>query len=159
VLFEEVTRVLDVLDAAGKRYWVAGGWGVAVLAGQQTRVHRDLDLAIDAAGLDACLGALRDLGYVVETDWLPVRVELKGAGDVWVDVHPVSFDSSGRGRQAALDGTDFEYPPDAFSAGLLRGRRIPCLSREQQRVFHHGYALQPKDRHDLQQLEQLDRPT
>jgi lincosamide nucleotidyltransferase A/C/D/E len=159
VLFEEAARVLDHLDAARVRYWVAGGWGVAVLAGRQTRVHRDLDLAIDAAELDTCLSALRDLGYVVETDWLPVRVELKGPDDVWVDVHPVSFDGNGRGRQAALVGPDFVYPPDAFSAGVLRGRSIPCLSREQQRVFHQGYALQPKDRHDLQQLEQLDRPT
>ncbi len=41
--FEEVTRVLDGLDVARVRYWVAGGWGVAVLVGRQTRVHRDLD--------------------------------------------------------------------------------------------------------------------
>jgi lincosamide nucleotidyltransferase A/C/D/E len=159
VRFEEVTRVLDGLEAARVRYWVAGGWGVAVLAGRQTRVHRDIDLAIDAAELDACLSTLRDLGYVVETDWLPVRVELKGASDVWVDVHPLSFDSNGQGRQAALDGADFVYPPGAFSAGVLCGRRIACLSREQQRAFHQGYALQHKDRHDLQQLEHLDRPT
>jgi lincosamide nucleotidyltransferase A/C/D/E len=67
VLFEEVARVLDGLDTARVRYWVAGGWGVAVLAGRQTRVQRDLDVAIDAAELDMCLSALNDLGYVVET--------------------------------------------------------------------------------------------
>jgi lincosamide nucleotidyltransferase A/C/D/E len=122
VLFEEVARVLDGLDTARVRYWVAGGWGVAVLAGRQTRVHRDLDVAIDAAELDTCLSALHDLGYVVETGWLPVRVELKGPDDVWVDLHPVSFDGNGRGRQAALVGADFVYPPDAFSTGVLRGR-------------------------------------
>jgi lincosamide nucleotidyltransferase A/C/D/E len=81
VRFEEVTRVLDGLDVARVRYWVAGGWGVAVLVGRQTRVHRDLDLAIDAAELDACLSTLRDLGCVVETDWLPVRVELKATSE------------------------------------------------------------------------------
>jgi lincosamide nucleotidyltransferase A/C/D/E len=156
VRFEEVTGVMDALHAAGVRYWVAGGWGVAVLTGRQTRAHRDLDLAVDATALDPCLSTLRELGYVVETDWLPVRVELKGAGHVWVDVHPVRFDGNGWGRQAALDGPDFVYPPGAFSAGVLRGRSIPCLSPEQQRLFHQGYALRPKDRHDLQQLERLD---
>jgi lincosamide nucleotidyltransferase A/C/D/E len=155
MLFDVVTRVLDGLDAARVPHWVSGGWGVAVLVGRQTRAHRDLDLAVDASALDACLSTLHSLGYVVETDWLPVRVELEGTGDAWVDVHPVTFDRDGQGRQPACNAADFVYPPTAFTAGVLRGRRIPCLSREQQRVFHRGYALRPQDRHDLRQLEQL----
>jgi lincosamide nucleotidyltransferase A/C/D/E len=83
----EVIRVLDAPDEAGVRHWVAGGWGVAPLAGRQTRRHRDLDLAVDADDLGSCLTALGRLGYAAETDWLPVRVELRAPGDRWVDVH------------------------------------------------------------------------
>ena len=33
----DVIGVLDALDEAGVRSWVGGGWGVAALAGRQTR--------------------------------------------------------------------------------------------------------------------------
>jgi hypothetical protein len=39
----DVIQVLEALDGAGVRHWVGGGWGVAALAGRQTRPHRDLD--------------------------------------------------------------------------------------------------------------------
>ena len=151
----DVVRVLDALDEAGVRHWVAGGWGVAALAGRQTRPHRDLDLCIDAADLDRCLTELGHLEYATETDWLPVRIELRAAGDRWVDVHPVAFDATGHGRQADLDGGSFDYPPDAFTRGLIAGRGVPCLSAHQQRVFHRGYDPRPQDLHDLAQLAKL----
>lgn len=156
--FSEVERVLDELDARRIRYWVAGGWGVAALAGAQTREHRDLDLAIDAADLSVCLQCLASLGYSRETDWLPVRVEYAAPGRGWIDVHPIAFDvDAGHGRQAGLDGGHFDYPPDAFASGSIQGREIPCLSRSQQRAFHSGYEPRPQDLHDLDKLAALDR--
>jgi lincosamide nucleotidyltransferase A/C/D/E len=151
--FDDVAAVLDALNDAGVRYWVGGGWGVDVLVGRQTREHRDLDLGVDAAAFDACLQALDGLGYVRETDWLPVRVELKADGERWADVHPIQFDDAGHGRQAGLGGTHFDYPPAAFTTGTLRGREIRCLSVAQQRKFHAGYEHKDKDRHDLLQLD------
>jgi hypothetical protein len=68
----EVIEVLDGLDRAGVRHWVGGGWGVVALTGRQTRAHRDLDLAVDAGDLPACLVVLTGLGYTAETDWRPV---------------------------------------------------------------------------------------
>jgi len=150
-----VIQVLGALDEAGVRHWVAGGWGVAALAGRQTRPHRDLDLTIDAADLDRCLTALGRLAYTTETDWLPVRIELRATGDRWVDVHPVTFDEKGHGRQPDLDGGFFDYPPDAFTRGVIVGRAVPCLSAHQQRVFRSGYVPRPQDVHDLAQLEEL----
>jgi lincosamide nucleotidyltransferase A/C/D/E len=151
--FDDVAAVLDALDAGAVRYWVGGGWGVDILVGRQTREHRDLDLGVDDVGFDACLQRLADLGYVRETDWLPVRVELRADGECWVDVHPIRFDADGHGRQAGLGGKDFHYPPEAFTTGTLRGREIRCLSVEQQRRFRSGYEHQDKDRHDLAQLD------
>jgi len=74
--------VLAALDAVGLRAFVAGGWGVDALIGRQTRVHRDLDLALDLthATLERALSALKTLDYCVEPtgdrpgwSWLPVR--------------------------------------------------------------------------------------
>lgn len=155
MLYPDVETVLDQLTLKGMRYWVAGGWGVAALAGTQTRDHRDLDLAVDARDLDACVAALESLGYQCETDWLPVRVEYAAPGDRWVDLHPVVFDELGHGRQADLGGGHFDYPPEAFTVGGLNGRAIPCLSPKQQRQFHAGYEPRPQDLYDLGQLDGL----
>jgi lincosamide nucleotidyltransferase A/C/D/E len=153
---EDVIEVLDALDGAGVRHWVGGGWGVAALAGRQTRQHRDLDLNVDVADLDCCLAVLGGLGYAAETDWLPSRIELRAPGDRWVDVHPVDFGEDGSGRQADLDGGFFEYPADAFGHGFIAGRSVECLSARQQRRFHDlGYEHRPQDIHDLAQLDAL----
>jgi lincosamide nucleotidyltransferase A/C/D/E len=151
----DVIEVLDALGGTGVRYWVAGGWGVAALACRQTRPHRDLDLAVDAADFGRCLELLGGLGYVAETDWLPSRIEFRAPGDRWVDVHPVAFGKDGSGRQADPGGGFFEYPPDAFGQGRIAGRVVGCLSARQQRRFRSGYEHRPQDTHDLTQLDAL----
>jgi lincosamide nucleotidyltransferase A/C/D/E len=151
----EVLKVLDELALVGARSWVAGGWGVDALAGSQTREHRDLDLAVDADDLDACMGALAALGYHVETDSLPLRVEVAAPGRRWVDVHPVAFDVEGHGLQGERDGVHFDYPPEAWTRGRIGERTVPCLSVTQQRRFHSGYEHRAQDEHDLLLLDTL----
>ncbi len=150
-------EVLDALDCAGVRHWVAGGWGVAALAERQTRDHRDLDLAVDARDLPICLRALERAGYIVETDWMPAREELWATGERWVDLHPVTFDLRGHGRQPDPVGGHFDYPPTAFAEGAIGGRAVHCLSVEQQRKFRTGYEHRPQDLHDLADLDALER--
>jgi lincosamide nucleotidyltransferase A/C/D/E len=152
---DEVRAVLLALDAAGCRSWVAGGWGVDALVGHQTRAHRDLDLAVDAEDLSAALLVLKARGYCVEADWCPVRVELVRVDVGRVDLHPVTFEEDGQGRQADFDGAHFDYPPAAFDVGTLDGLVVPCLSRVQQSSFHTGYEPRPVDLHDLQLLHAL----
>jgi lincosamide nucleotidyltransferase A/C/D/E len=154
---EDVIAVLDMLDGAGVRHWVGGGWGVAALTGRQTREHRDLDLAVDARDLERCWPVLGQLDYAAETDWLPVRMELRAPGARWVDVHPVHFDADGHGRQPDLDGGHFDYPPSAFTTGSIGGRTVPCLSAEQQQRFRTGYEHRRQDIHDLAELDALQR--
>jgi lincosamide nucleotidyltransferase A/C/D/E len=72
-----------------------------------------------------------------------------------VDVHPVVFDATGRGRQADLGGGHFDYPPEAFDRGSLDAVRVPCLSRDQQLLFHTGYEHRAIDLLDLAMLERL----
>ncbi|HEY6685619.1 MAG TPA: hypothetical protein VI094_05350 [Propionibacteriaceae bacterium] len=151
----EVLGVLGDLAEAGCAVWVAGGWGVDALVGRQTRLHRDLDVAVDASNETVALRVLGRRGYGMETDWRPVRVELIAEGRGWVDVHPVVFDATGHGWQADLGGKQFDYPPEAFDHGSLGGVRVPCLSRDQQLLFHTNYEPRAIDLHDLALLEHL----
>jgi lincosamide nucleotidyltransferase A/C/D/E len=154
-----VSRAVEVcagLTDAGVRYWLAGGWGVDALIGRQTRAHRDLDLLVDARDEPLALEVLGHLGYAVETDWRPVRVELVRPGSGWVDVHPVVFDAAGNGVQAGPEGTEFHYPAEIFTTGRVGGIVVGCVSATAQRTAHEGYAPRPQDEHDLAVLEGLD---
>jgi lincosamide nucleotidyltransferase A/C/D/E len=137
---------------------VGGGrLGVDALVGVQTRAHRDVDLAIDADDEADALTVLGGLGYTIETDWRPTRVELVAAGSRWVDLHPVRFDAHGQGRQADLGGGHFEYPSGCFVSGRSGCSMVGCLSVELQLRFRAGYELRDVDRHDLALLATLDR--
>ena len=149
-----VLEILSVLEAHECRIWIAGGWGVDALLGRQTRSHRDLDLAVDAEHEALAVELLGGLGYQVETDWRPVRVEL-ASQDGWVDLHPVVFDQTGVGRQADVNGGQFHYPREAFTVGVLGDRPVPCLSRPAQIRFHSGYQPRATDVHDLALLDDL----
>lgn len=152
----KVHEVLAALAGAGCPCWISGGWGVDALAGRQTRPHRDLDLAVDAAHEPAAMRALAALGYTVETDWRPVRVELVEPGDGRVDLHPVAFGHpDGDGRQAGLDGAWFDYPRADLTTGTIAGRPVPCISPRLQLVFHQGYDHRDVDLLDLALLRTL----
>lgn len=147
--------MLDALDAVGCRVWVEGGWGVDALAGRQSRPHRDLDLDVDVAQEATAIDALQGLGYRIETDWRPNRVELVAPGRGWVDLHPLAFDASGDGVQAGLAGEAYVYPAASFVTGTIGGRTVGCLSAEQQIAWHSGYELRDVDRTDLTLLHHL----
>ncbi len=134
----EVLTVLATIRSVGCRFWLEGGWGVDALVGRQTRPHRDVDIDFDAVYEHALLEALADLGYSVETDWRPNRVELAAPGRGWVDLHPLHIDAVGNARQAALDGGWHEFPSGWFTTGVVGGVPVPCVSREAQRLFHSG---------------------
>jgi lincosamide nucleotidyltransferase A/C/D/E len=98
------------------------------------------------------LDALARLGYRVVLDYRPARLAVADDDAHEVDLHPVRFDSDGRGVQAGLHGEVFVYPPDAFTSGAIAGRSVPCLTAEQQVRFHRGYEPREHDRVDLARL-------
>ena len=153
---EEMLAVLQALNASGCRYWLEGGWGVDALVGRQTRTHRDVDIDIDAVCEAATLSVLKEMGYVIETDWRPNRVELAATGRGWVDLHPLLVDEDGSARQAALGGGFHLFPASYLAVGSLAGLTIPCVSVAAQRLFHSGYPPRDVDVHDLQLLDELN---
>ncbi len=152
-------RVLDRLAGAGIAHWVAGGWGVDALVGEQTRLHQDLDLVVDASRFDEAVQTVVAMGYRPDVDWLPARLSLvadttDGSPSV-VDLHPVHRSADGSGTQPGLGSQTFRYPADAWALGWIDGRPVPCLAARQQRTLHAGYDLRDEDRHDLPLLDEV----
>jgi lincosamide nucleotidyltransferase A/C/D/E len=154
----EVMRVLRALEASGVRYWLEGGWGVDALAGRQTRPHRDLDIDLDATQEALAVSVLEELGYTIDEDWRPNRVDLVAADRGRVDLHPLAIDQDGSARQAALEGGHYLFPLSYFTVGQLNGHPVPCVTREAQMAFREGYELRASDRHDLELLEAMRGP-
>jgi lincosamide nucleotidyltransferase A/C/D/E len=137
---EAAADLLAALRAHGLRACVGGGWAVDALIGQQTRPHRDLDLAVDAAQLGEVMALLAELGYSPAVDWLPVRVEVEDGNGQRVDLHPLVFAADGSAVQAGLEGAEYHYGADAFTTGSIAGQPVGCLTAEQQLSFRQGYT-------------------
>jgi lincosamide nucleotidyltransferase A/C/D/E len=147
-----VIEVIDALEAAGVRAGITGGWGIDALLRRETRPHGDLDLGIDKETVATAIDALARLGYAVELDQRPARVELAGPNGR-VDLHPIVWDADGAGRQTGLDGEVFGYPPGSLDAiGMIGGREVRCGTLELQLTFHSHYAPRDHDRRDMAAL-------
>lgn len=152
---EDVMTVINLLENAGIIFWIDGGWGVDILAGKQTRVHRDIDINFDAQYTDKLLNILSEYGYEVDTDWRPVRIELYSEKYGYLDIHPFVLNEDGTSKQADLEGGWYEFDKDLFSNAVFEGKIIPCISLKGQKLFHSGYELRDKDRHDISILESI----
>jgi lincosamide nucleotidyltransferase A/C/D/E len=143
--------VLSVLERAGVRAWVDGGWGVDALVGRTTREHSDLDLVVLLAELDSVRRTLGQAGFcTVLRDWLPTALALADGEGREIDLHPVAASVDGGGDQAQLDGSSFHYPPPV--EGLIGGRRVLCVDAITQLRCHLGYQPSDKDRQDMARL-------
>lgn len=152
----EVVELLEMSHEHGVRVWVAGGWAVDALVGEQTRPHADLDLAVDAHHVDALVAALQEAGFNTAADMLPSRLEVAHPDTRRVDLHPVTFSADGSGAQANLEGlSPFHYGTDGFTTGTIDGHVVPCLSARQQLPFREGYDWRDVDHHDTSLLRDL----
>lgn len=145
----DVLAAMDALIRGGIDVWIAGGWAVDALVGESTRPHRDLDLAVRSDHLDTAIEVLGRQGYSITLDLRPVRLVMEAQGGRSVDLHPVTFDATGFGRQVGDEGRVYEYPADGFGTGRIGGRSVPCLTAEQLVRFHLGYEPEDHDRRDM----------
>ncbi|MGD0381749.1 MAG: hypothetical protein ABSC30_17405 [Acidimicrobiales bacterium] len=161
---EDVLRVVDALEAQGVPFWIAGGWGVDLLAGSPTRRHDDLDVVLSDFEGDrarAC-DALDRLGYrlveVLEGLWMTPRnllddgvghqIEVLGIDRARLDA-ALGLGLTGAGpAPAPLE----ERAPQLFTVGSLRGRPVPCLSAQLQLLFHSGFDPRGVDTGDMELL-------
>lgn len=155
---EDALEILDLLDAAGVRAWVDGGWGVDALVGDETRAHADLDLALDRDDLETARHALEHRGFAYDRTvepGLPARLVMRTQLGRQVDLHPLVFDARGNGwQQLSESGRAWGmYPVDELgAAGVIGGRSVECISARLQLRFRLGYEWSRRDEHDVRLL-------
>ena len=152
----ELFQVLDLLESLDMQFWLDGGWGVDVLYGQQTRLHRDIDIDFDANYTDQLLDLLQERGYQIETNWLPTRVELYSKELGYIDIHPFVLNADGTSKQADLDGGWYEFQPDYFGTAVFEGRSIPCISAKGHPMKAAGEEKNKKPYHPLAEKTLFD---
>ena len=55
---------------------------------------------------------LLNLGYKIDTDWRPVRIELYSDELGYLDIHPFVLNEDGISKQADLEGGWYEFEKD-----------------------------------------------
>jgi len=158
----DVFQILDKLEAAGVRAYVAGGWGVDALLGEQTREHDDLDLLFDAGLEGQAQAALKAIGFrrapgfdeLVPHALMPNTIVMKDLRRRTVDLHWVDFRSWPQGwldhvRERSPDVIDAAATADLFAQGLLEGRPIACISPALQIASRCVYEPSETDREDV----------
>jgi lincosamide nucleotidyltransferase A/C/D/E len=129
---------------------VDGGWGIDALLREETRPHRDLDLAVAREQVADCYlrgdleqarTALAALAFEHDENvdpGLPARLVLRDPRGRQVDFHPLLFDSDGNGWQELGGGRWGLYPADGLAGeGAIAGRRVRCLTP----ALHHRFLL------------------
>ena len=67
----------------------------------------------------------------------------------------VCFEEDGFQKKLIYSDGWYEFEKDYFGFAFFEGKTIPCISLKGQKVFHSGYELRDKDKHDISILESL----
>ena len=150
----EALAVLDDFAAADIAVWIAGGWGVDALMGDQTREHDDLDLLFNRNHEGLVITMLERKAFFETVDWRPGRFVMND-GTRELDLHPMEvLDAGGAILHTHTDET-FVFESVDFVEGRIDNRAVPCLSAAKQWELHQGYEPTTKDLHDLALLQGL----
>lgn len=139
------------LERLGVNIWIDGGWCVDALLGEQSRPHKDLDIAIQQKEVSKLRDALLERGYKdikveIARDWNFVLGDERGRE---IDVHVIVLNSQGDGIYGPPENGE-KYPAASLTgSGLIEGRTVRCISPEWMVKFHSGYELQEKDFRDV----------
>jgi len=155
----DVVEVISALESASVDVWVHGGWGIDALLGEQTRPHDDLDLIIRADDIEAAIRVTHGLGFALMTDELPQGFVVSDSVDRQIDFHPVRFRSDGGAVQESNRGGEWVFSaPGMLGTGSINGRKIRCLTPEEQAVRaadqpgETAYEPDETDRQDMRLL-------
>ena len=159
-----VMDVLGALAANGVRATVSGGWAVDALLGEQTRVHADLDLWVDAEDADRLIVALVDLGIDRLCPWpgdRPWNFVVHDGGGRRVDLHFYERLADGRLHFGGVRAQFRFDEADLSGRGAIGGRTVTCERPEFALANHTGYEPRASDRLDVERLCErfgLERP-
>lgn len=145
----DVTAFVQLLKQHHIDVYLDGGWGVDALLGEQTRLHADLDIAVQHKDVSQIRALLEARGYqdVPRDDTWDCNFVLGDDEGHLIDIHSYTFDSTGK----LVYGV--EYPYESLSGtGSINGYPVKCIAPEWLVRFHTGYELDENDYHDVKLL-------
>ena len=146
---EDVLQILTLLDANSVEAWLEGGWNVDALLGEQTRIHKDLDMVVALADVPRIRATLAERSFKLVEGGPPTNFVLQDQRGRRLDFHPVRWDEHGNGVYRMADGEDWSFPADGFSGrGVINGHAVKCLTPEVLMICRAGYEWAEKDYHD-----------
>jgi len=144
-----VIQLLRLFDQHGIEVVVDGGWGVDALLGEQTRLHGDLDIALEHKDVPKLRALLEARGYrdVPRDDTRDCNFVMGDEQGHEIDFHSYTFDAHGK----LVFGV--EYPFDSLTGtGSIQGYPVKCITAEWMVKFHAGYELDENDFRDVSAL-------
>jgi lincosamide nucleotidyltransferase A/C/D/E len=150
----DVIRLYVELENQKITIWVDGGWGVDALLGEQTRPHKDLDIAIQQKDATRLCNLLLERGYreVKPEEANPWNFVMGDESGREIDFHVIVLDEHGNGLYGPRE-KGVMYPAASLTGnGSINGQTVRCISPEWMVKFHSGYKLTEKDFRDVSAL-------
>lgn len=150
---EYVAELYQELDQIGVVIWIDGGWAVDAVVGHQTRLHNDLDIAVEAKAISKLRQFLAQRGYSDvpsddDSSWNFVVADDEGRK---IDIHVVVLDELKGVWGDPLDG--IAYPAGSLTGeGAIAGARVRCVGAEFLLRFKTSYPPREIDRKDVAAL-------
>lgn len=151
MLSKDALELYDSLERIGVQIWIDGGWGVDALLGEQTRPHKDLDIAIQQKDLPQLRALLGSRGYKdIKTEEARPHNFVLGDGEGReIDIHVIVLDDVGNGIYGPTEEGKMYPAASLTGTGAIQGRQVRCISPEWVVKFHSGYELKEKDLKDV----------
>jgi len=150
----DVIDVYTSLENLGVEIWIDGGWGVDALLGEQTRPHKDLDIAIQQKDVVALREFLHAQSYreIKLEDARPWNFVMGDENGREIDVHVIVLDDKGNGIYVPPEKGEMYPAASLTGTGKIQGKKVRCISPEWMVKFHSGYQLKEKDFRDVSAL-------
>jgi lincosamide nucleotidyltransferase A/C/D/E len=150
----DVTSLYTELENLNIKIWVDGGWSVDALLGEQTRLHKDLDIASQQKDISRLRQLLEDKGYreIKLREARPWNFVLGDDKGREIDVHVIVIDERGNGIYGPPENSEMYPAASLTGTGSIDGRSVRCISPEWMVRFHSGYELKEKDFRDVSAL-------
>ena len=147
----DVLGLYTELETLGITIWVDGGWGVDALLGQQTRPHKDLDIAIQQKDVPRLRELLETRGFkqIKLEEARPWNFVLGDENGREIDFHVVVINDEGHGIYGPQDNGEMYPAASLTGTGSILGHAVRCISPEWVVKFHSGYELKEKDFRDV----------
>jgi len=141
--------VIDLYNAwndLGITTWIDGGWGVDALLGNQSRPHRDLDIAVNYSDVPRLRQMMMARGYreIQHDDTSEWNFVLRNDLGHTVDVHAFVNGADGKVEKGIM------YPAGSLTGtGKINDTVVRCIEAKHMIKFHTGYSLRETDYKDV----------